>query len=279
MASEPIANPNVIPANTVLIAPSWTDPITGATYVHEDLQQRIAPWDNQAHISPMAAKEQFGSVQGFSQYVARYGADGSSVLVTWNSKGFKAILDYAQGPNTPGRCRWTAEHYFTGSDQWAMWQRLCDGNAKPQRQALEFLEDLAVDIVDPDAMTLTNLLRVLRATVLSQADTELRTDGTSALTFQKDTTVRGKSADAEVVIPNVFFISIPVLKGHTNDQGVPVVYRIGIRVRITVDDNAHLYFRFAIINGDRVLEDAFHDQVTRAATLLGDAFPLLRAAG
>lgn len=68
-------------------------------------------------------------------------------------------------------------------------------------------------------------------------------------------------------------VAIPVLVGDVTK------WEIKVRMRVSVDDAAHLRFRFSIVNAERVLEQVYAERVAEAKGLLGEAFPLLRAAG
>lgn len=257
------------------IAATWKDPTTGALYVHQDLVRTQDPWAEEAHIAPMRASEQFGDVDSFVSYVTQYGGELSTFL-TWNARGLRAVLDYASSTTIPGRCQWLAFMPFRTSTQWDAWRTLANGQPLGQKSAIERIEDLAADIVEPAPTDLMNLLRSLRATVNAKADTELRPDGTSKVAFERDARVSGGSAAVE--LPASFKIAIPVLKGHTDDDGRPVVYRLDVRIRVSVDDSAKLSLRFAIPTAERVLEDVYAERVTAAKALLGETFSLLRAA-
>lgn len=266
------------------IAPSYRDHETGALYVHEDLKQVLEPWAVEGHIGPINRTERFGDVTSWVAYVQAF-AQPRWTLLTWSEAGLRAVLDHHErseinpaAPPEPGRCQWIATQPFERSIPWRAWQALADGRARTQRQTIEALEDLAEDIVEPDAATLVGLLRSLRASANATATTELRPDGSSRVQFEKS-----KSVDGEAVLPAEVVIACQVLKGHTTvgDDGktAPVRYRLPVRVRVSVDDAAHLTFRFSMPTAERVLEAVFADRVEAARALLGESFALLRATG
>jgi uncharacterized protein YfdQ (DUF2303 family) len=250
-------------------------------YVHKDLVQVVDPFLVEQHIGPIKRTERFGDVESWVSYVQAYSphdaeVEADGLLLTWSEAGLAAVLDY-HSVDEPGRCQWQAIHPFERSVQWRAWLALADGKPKPHRQALEALEDLAPDIVQPDAATLAGILRQLRASSAASADTELRPDGTTRVSFTRNTSV--KSGAGELDLPAEFQIAIPILKGHSDEKGAPVLYRLGVRLRVGVDDSAHLALRFSIPSAERALEDVFRDRVEHARTLLGDGYALLRAAG
>jgi hypothetical protein len=279
--TQPVNSGCVQAAPHLVIAPSWKDPTTGALYIHADLEQAQAPWEEEDHIPPMRRTENFGDVESFVAYVKRFGDVGAyQPLLTWCSRGLVAILDYASGEtpevqSEPGRCQWQATLRFVPSVQWQAWTSLANGQPVSQKQAVEKLEDLAEDIKEPAPADLMGLLRSLRASVNAKADAELRPDGTTSIAFTRDTAV--KSGTSLVDLPSAISIAIPVLKGHVA-EGKPVVYRVQVRVRVSVDDSAHLALRFSIPNAERILEATYEDRVSAAKALLGDQYQLLRAA-
>lgn len=259
--------------NTRLVLPAgWQDPVTGATYVHHDLVPSSGPWAVDEHIPPVRTVAQLGDVESWVQYVLQFGAPASTHLV-WSDQGLAAILDY-HSKDAPARCGWQARHAFKQHATWQRWRELANGRPRSQREIIETLEDLAEDIVFPDAAALTGLLRTLRALVNAQADSELRPDGTSRVTWSRNQQVAG-----EVALPSSFVIAVPVLRGHsvTTDNGeAPVIYRVDVRLRVSVTDDARLAFRLSMPQAERVVDAAVADRVEMAKRMLGPEFSLLR---
>lgn len=259
-------------APVVIVAPSYKDPITGMVYIHQDLLRVQEPWAEEAHVKPMQVNEKFGDVASFVAYVKRYGSQAS--LLTWNSRGLFAVLDYAASSTEPGRRQWIAGHPFVPSHQWTAWTQLANGQSVNQRAAVEKLEDLAEDIVEPSSAELTALLRNLKSNVNTKAEAELRPDGTAFVAFQRDQQVQAKGIE----LPAFFKIAIPVLSGHTDKDGNPVLYGCEVRVRVSIDSDAKLALRFSIPKARQILEDVYADRVAVATELLGAEHSLLRAA-
>lgn len=261
-------------APRLMIDAAYTAP-DGSVYVHQDLRQAVIPWAVEAHIGPIHANEKFGDVPSWAAYVTRYaGSEVHAPLLTWSEIGLRAVLDYHTQEMDAGRCQWTASHPFQKSIQWLAWEGLTRRGALNQKAAIEALEDLSDDIKEPSATDVVGILRKLRASVNAQAEAELQADGSMSVSFKKDSKVEGVSLPPEIAI------QIPVLKGHTEEKGgktVPVLYRVPVRVRVSIDDSAHLTFRFSMPTADRILEDVYADRVAEAKTALGDGFTLLRA--
>lgn len=274
--TEPIDGVLESTASLLAVEATYTDPVTGALYVHEDLRQVRGDWEQENHIPPIETTERFGDVDSWVNYVKEFG--NGNELLTWGERGLRAVLDYHDTEGTPNRCQWIAEHPFELTSQWRAWQRLCSGVAIGQRQLVESLEDLGDDIVEPAAGDLLGLLRTLRGTVNATAVTDLNADGSTSIDFTKSTTI---NSVGKAKLPPSITIAVPVLKGHTEERDgrqVPVVYRLPVRVRPSVGENAKLEFRLSMPTAERTLEAVYADRVASAKALLGDAFTLLRAA-
>lgn len=272
---DPSATP---PPHSVIVAPSYTAP-DGSVYVHKDLVQTVDAWAVESHIRRRTIKESFGDVDSWAEYVVRYGeGDGDfPALVTWSEAGLRAVLDYHGVDQTPNRCEWVAEMPFTLAPAWRKWAALANGSPRSQREILEAFEDLGADIVEPTAADLVALVRTLRATSMASADTELRPDGTTRVSYVKNQTVQA----GELVLPPTLTIAIPVLKGHAeydeNGKASPVLYRLVVRMRVSVGDDARLAFRLSMPDAERVLEAVYADRVQAARIELGADFSILRA--
>lgn len=251
----------------VIIEASYDDPIDHSLWIHKDLVKVREPYA----VGPPRAEESFGDVDSWAGYVKRFGF--GSTLLSWNGAGLRAVLDYHANDGlegTPGRCQWNATLPFYKSPEWKAWAEFATGQAVPHKKAVERLEDLSEDITDPPAADLMNLLRNLRSTVNATAQTELLPDGTTRIGFSQDKAVKGIS---DMALPPEFTIAIPVLKGRDKR------YKLAVKIRASVDDQAHLALRFSIPQAERALEMVYAELVAEAKALLGDGFSLLRAAG
>lgn len=256
----------------LVIAPTHDDPVTGQRFVHRDYIETVVPWQIEAHIPPINRTERLGDVASWASYILRYLVKGEGLL-TWSAAGLRAVLDYVTIDSSmaePGRCQWIVEHPFTLARQWQRWLALANGTPRSQKQLIEYLEDLAEDIVDPPAHELTALLRKLRATVNTQAASDLNEDGSTKVTYSQAKAVT-------VELPPAITIAIPALAGHVDADGKPVVYKLAVRLRVSVGDDARLGFRLSIPGAEVALDNAVAEQVTAARVLLGGAYTLLRS--
>lgn len=236
----------------------------------------VEPWAVEQHIGPVTAAEQFGDVESWVRYVVKYSAPEVGLL-TWSTKGLRAVLDYHGDTGNPGRCAWVAEHPFQTTRQWQRWQQLADNRAKSQKALIEALEEYRLDISSPDPATLVGMLRSLRATVNTSAEFALDEHGNSVLKYSRE-------ANTPLKLPPSIKIAIPILKGHTatDANGVegPVPYKLDVLIRVDIvdeGDKSRPTFRLAIPNAEQSLEDAVTDRVRKAEEMLPDEFLLLRA--
>lgn len=243
----------------------------GSEWVHKDYQKVTDAWAVEEHIGPIKETARFGDVESWAEYIKAYTSqDVSGLLLTWSDTGLRAVLDY-HNESVVGRGQWIAEHPFKFSSQWQAWSSLANGQPRPQKQLVESLEDLGEDIVSPDQAALLGILRTLRTTTSASGETVINPDGSTSVSWTRESTVKGKAE-----IPATIAIKIPVLKGHYRD-GNQVVYEIPIRMRLSVDDGAHVLFRLSMPTAERVLEKVYADRVQAAKDALGAGYSLLRA--
>lgn len=243
------------------------------------------PWSIEQHVGPAKAAIKLGDVRSWVAYVTRYHL-ADRLLLTWSDAGLRAVLDYHASLDGAGRAQWTAEHPFVTSSQWNAWTAFADGKRLwTQQETVNKLDELADDVIQPTAADVLDIIRTLRTTVKLAAKSEIREDGSSEITWSKDSTVTGKRA-----IPSEIQISIPVLKGHVRDTdetiavkgqdgkeatktllaGTPVNYGLTVKVRPVAEDDGRLLFRFLMPTAERALEAVYADRVRAAKDLLGD---------
>lgn len=259
----------------LIVAPVYRDPINGGVWVHRDLVAMREPWEDtdreREYIPPVKAAESFGDVESWAAYVTRFGSQ-QEVLLTWNAGGLRAVLDYHNSEmGQPGRCQWTASHAFAQSRQLVRWAGFANGAPRAQKDLIEFLEDMADTVQSPSAADLTGILRTLRAHVKAETRSTYEADGSSTLSFEKESKLVGSTK-----IPATFIVSIPLLAGHVAADGSNVHYDLDVRLRVTPTE-AGVVFRLSIPVLQDALEAAYTDRVAAATAALGAAYPVLRA--
>lgn len=287
-------------APRIIIEPSVSGP--GQSFFvfnGQGYDQVVAPWaveeHTDQHIGPAKAAVSLGDVPSWVAYVKRYHLP-ERLLLTWNENGLHAVLDAHQSLDAAGRGQWTAAHPFVLSDQWATWRKFANGETSwSQLQTVAMLDKLADDIVDPVASEMLDIIRTLRVNVKLAGKSAYLENGSTELSYSKDSAVVGKKA-----IPSEITINVPVLKGHVSDAdrtikikdeqgqetervipaGTPVRYGVTVKVRPSVDDDGRVSFLFLMPTAERVLETVYADRVQAAKDLLGKelAETLYRAA-
>lgn len=241
----------------------------GSEWAHEDYKKVVEPWAVEQHIGPINSRQWLGTVESWVDYVKRYGRDGADVresLLTWTEAELKAVLDYHSSMGEAGRCQWVALHTFEASQQWQEWQAVIKAGKLDQRTLVENLDDLAEDILAPDPSQLQTILSNLRAHSSGTAESVLRPDGTTKLSWTKDQRLSG-----ELELPENIVIGIPVLK---QQQIEGPKYEIKVRLRAHVDDG-DIFFRLSMPAADRLWARVVNEQVENAKTLLGDLWTIL----
>lgn len=248
--------PETFPVIDHEVTPFYSAP-DGSVFVHKDLAH---------HVAPFKLTEHFGDLESWVSYIKGYAVEVARLL-TWNADGFRAQLDYQTERQPSGT--WEVDFPFVATPQWLAWQHFATGHAVAHKAAVEFLEDHSPDIIEPDAAGLLALLRTLRGNVNTTAATELRPDGTSHITFERNQRV---TAGGEVDLPSEFTIGLPIFVGD------PEAWKLVVRVRVNVSTESKLEFRFSMPQAEQVLETVYAERVAKARELLGEDFPLLRAA-
>jgi uncharacterized protein YfdQ (DUF2303 family) len=214
----------------------------------------------------MMASERLGDVESWCSYVLR-NSSGDSYL-TWSANGLCAVLDYS------ARRQWTATHSFKPTPEFTSWSGIASNTLLEHKRFIEFLEDHAPDIFEPQPTDLLNLVRMLKGAANATFEENVKADGTADIQYVRSTSV--STGQQSLDLPPEITIAIPVLRGHLDDQGNLVRYKLVLKLRASVDANAHLSLRLAMPQAERVLEEVYAERVAIAKELLGDSSVLLR---
>lgn len=277
--TDPIDQHQPQTAPRLTIAPTYSDPTTGALWVHQDYSKVREDWEDEQHISPPKGLETFGDVESWAAFVRQFaGAEPYTPLLTWSESGLRAVLDYHSGMDEPGRCQWRAEHPFRPSVSWKRWSEMANNRPRSQQELLEFLDDNAPEIIAPEMAAISELIRNLRVSVNLSAESELKADGSTHIAFSKDKVIQG-GAD----LPSAIRIAIPLLKGHYKvDSGgkrQAVLYELEVKLRTSASDQGKVSFRLTIPRAEQAWEMVYEDRVTTAEAALGSGQRILRGAG
>lgn len=161
------------------------------------------------------------------RYVNRFQTPATMLLADYDSLSIHALLDYHPGNESltddddpgafawidHGPCRHTATLRLRPSEEFARWDEM-EGTLHPQEEFARFLEENAVDVIDPESAALVELSRDFEATVGQVYKSSTRLDnGDRRLVFETET-----KAASGVVIPQRFVLAIPLYQGEDPDQ-------------------------------------------------------------
>lgn len=158
-----------------------------------------------------------------SVLVADYDAGTIAAHLDWHvhSEPVPAQDGFPSTPLVPQPCRHVARLVLRASEEFKRWDEL-QGKLHPQAEFAAFLEENAVDIVDPDPTVMIEISRDLEATqgVVFKSSTRLE-NGDRGFVYETETKVRG-----ELKVPREFALSIPLYHG-----GEQVTLRCAFRWR------------------------------------------------
>lgn len=184
----------------------------------------------------------------FCEYYSLFSDEHSRVFADETVSKVLAVLDYhGAGENAP---RWGAhrvELVLRHSEEWKAWESF-DGQRKSQMEFAEFLEDNAPDIVTPDAATMLEVARDLRAKTDVDFGSAVRMSNGS-VQFKYTEQVKSTYGAGNVDVPEQFVISIPVYLGCDR-------VRITARLRHRIN-SGKLTFWYDLLRSDVVKRDAF----------------------
>ena len=251
------------------IAAHYRDPVNGALYVHEDLDEVGKAWEDADRIPPTIESITLGSVEAWAAYVSRYGWKESTFL-TWDSRCLRAVLNYHTKAKA-GRASWVASYAFTETEQFRRWSRALDASRIDHQTFVELLEDGLDDIVEPEKLMVLDIVRTLRVTSKSTGSTEIRRDGTTAISFNQDAQVRG-SASGQTELPSNITVRVNVFEGEDMD---PV--DVDVRLRVEIDSEGKVGFRLSASDFEDVVTGIKKELVVKAELLLDDYAGILKS--
>ena len=247
----------------VVMPPAHRDDATGAVWVHKDYSTRIGSFAAQEHIAPIRENLILMNIPSWAAYVRRYGTT-EDTLLTHNKRGIHAVLDYHVGDD-PGRCQWSAHYQYPFTEIYKSWFNALDSRPISHESMVFLLDDSApyVEATDiTDSAAIMQVISTLRITTQSQAETEIRGDGSTAVKWSRDTSVRG-SKEGEAQIPPELRLSIPII----GDARI----NFTVRLRLAINDRDNkVAFVLTSRDFEKATDDALATEVQVAETALGD---------
>lgn len=268
----------------LVLHPQIKDEATGQTFTHKDYVETAKPWEEAEHRPYVNETTKFGDVPSLVAYLDRY-AEAELAIARWNSQGVNVVLDYHYTKDHPGErgqrranlTTWRAEYPFIPTPEWADWSKFAGGQAIPHATFVEFIDDHLLH-VSSDRPDLLNIIKKLRSSTTMQAEQEVRTDGTASVSFTKNDEVK---AEAGFELPPEIEITIPIMRGHDDDDDQPINYKLVLRLRASVDQGK-LFLRLHMPAREAVLEQVYADMIASVRAGLDAAsmpIPIYRTAG
>lgn len=145
------------------------------------------------------------------------------------------------------------------SREWKTWTAT-DGKAMSQAEFARWMEDNAIDCVEPAAADMIEIARSLEAKKKVNFASGVRlSDGQTEFTYEEE--IKGTAAKGKLQIPEVFVVALPPLEGGAR-------YRLDARLRYRID-SGRLVMWFDLLRPHKVLEHAASEVWGQIATTLG----------
>lgn len=150
-----------------------------------------------------------------SLIIADYDAGSITAQLDWHSANDADLVPHAR--------KHSVTLQLLPSEEFTRWDKF-EGSMHSQAEFAAFLEENAVDVVDPEPAVLIEISRDLEATqgVTFKSSTRLES-GDRAFVYENETHVRG-----EVKVPREFSLEIPLYNGEP-----PILIRCALRFKVT----------------------------------------------
>lgn len=185
---------------------------------------RLEVWDDPHALPPVpSAVVEVDERESLVRYINRYRDDFSFLVADIDAGAVVAVLDWHAAPDEPRHARHRAVLQLRDSEEFKRWNE-AQGHLFAQDEFAAFLEENAVDVVEPASAVLIEISRDLEATqgVIFKSSTRLES-GDRAFRYETETRAVG-----EVRIPTEFEVEIPLYQGEP-----PVRIRCAFRYKVT----------------------------------------------
>lgn len=151
--------------------------------------------------------------EAFVAYVNRFKivsgkekADCTTIFADPNKYHIRSIIDYHVGA-VPERCAHSVQFNVPFSEQWKRWSAI-DGKPLTQSEFAEFIEENALDIVDPPAAVFLDLVTNLQSKKKVSFESGVRLqDGAHQLLFAEEVETKGRGI---MTVPAEFALGVPI---------------------------------------------------------------------
>lgn len=217
----------------------------------------------QAHPNRARTNYQFRDTSSLAAYLKRFQRKETIAFSSPTAREIKVLIDHHNHiDGLPAHCTHVARFCGQFSEPYKAWREI-DKKLMSQVQAGMFLEERAVDVVEPDAASIMDMVMTFDALkkVTFRQSTRLR-DGQRQFTYNEENEARGN-----VTLPESILVRAAVFDGQEPE-------RIKVRIKYRIDDGA-LRFTFEIHDRQAVedmafgrCEDALANQVSEDLLIL-----------
>ena len=175
--------------------------------------------------------------ESFAAYVNRFKLGGgkdegecTTIFSDPNKYKLKAVIDY-HVDQQPDRCAHTVQFDVPVSEQWRRWSAI-DGRPLGQGEFAEFIEENALDIVDPPSATFLDLVTNLQSKKKVTFESGVRLqDGANQLVYAEEIETKGRGT---MVVPSEFHIGVPIF--HNAEA-----YKVRALLRYRISEGAVVF--------------------------------------
>lgn len=219
----------------------------------------------QATPNRIVERRQFSEVPSLSAYVSRFATEDTVTFADWRKRSILSMIDYHTPPSIVGSAEPShnthqAEFVARLSPEYAAWSDLSRRGLINQKAFGEFLEDRAVDVINPDPADIMDIVLKFEVTRTAKiASRQKLANGTVQFTYIEE----DGHAKGAVAFPEAFILSIPLYEGAEAQKFL-------VRIRYDIKDGA-LGFAVKIAGQDKLEREAFEVCVAQFATLMVSA--------
>ncbi len=198
-----------------------------------------------------------GSVESFVDYFKRFATQHSLVFANLVTGEFKGVLDYHrqhQGdqPITPDYCQHLVRYDAPETPEWLAWKKM-NGKDQTQDEFAQFIEDMAPDIIEPDAATMLETASTLQASTKVNFRRAVRLDNGETQFSYVEQIDGAAGQEGRLSIPTLISLGIQLHRGRAR-------YQMEARFRYRLRDGA-LKLRYELVRPERAVEAATREIV------------------
>ena len=188
-------------------------------------------------------KVSFARLDSFCAYVNEFKRPGTKIFVNGRNGGSVAILDY----HTSATASWkdhSARFDPLFTESWNRWNSL-NNQSLDQRKFAVFIEDNALDIVEPAPAEMLDISRNLTAKLTVNFKKGLRLeDGTEQIQYEES--IESKAgAKGQIEVPSMFTLEMSIFEGRPKR-------RLQVRLRYSIKEGV-LSFTCSLLRLQEIL--------------------------